>query len=80
MAISSKGILNTLRNVSLIPAMVLVWLMLGMVYLDRFITPFDVLKPWLMPWKARPSGLGPAKVEDRLAIMQVQLDGSRQVA
>jgi signal transduction histidine kinase len=62
----------------MLPVMVFVWLLLGMVYLDRFIKPFDRLMPWLMPWKEPIFSSGPATIEERLAIMQGQLDGSKR--
>jgi signal transduction histidine kinase len=80
MALSAKKLLITIRNALLIPALVLVWSMLGMVYLERFIAPFSGLKSLFMPWDVQPSLSGPMNVGDRLVIMQNQLDGSRQVA
>ncbi len=62
--------------------MIVVWLVLGMVYFDRFVPPFDRLVPWLMPWKALHTI--PVKVraglEERLAIMQGLLDAAARVA
>ncbi len=55
-----------------------IWLLLGMVYLNHFITPFDRLMPWLMPWKEAASS--PSSAEEFLALMQVQLEGSKRVA
>jgi chemotaxis family two-component system sensor kinase Cph1 len=64
----------------MLPVMVFIWLLLGMVYLDHFLKPFDRLIPWLVPWRAPTSSSGLSRVEDRLAIMQGQLDGSNRVA
>lgn len=59
---------------------VFIWLLLGMVYLDHFIKPFDRLIPWLMPWKEQVSGPRPSSVDWFLSVMQVQLEGSKRVA
>ncbi|MEW6599880.1 MAG: HAMP domain-containing sensor histidine kinase [Nitrospirota bacterium] len=80
MTISVKDTLNIFRYVMMLFAAVFIWMLLGMVYLDRFITPFDKLVPWLMPWKEMPSGQGPSSVEGFLGVMQLQLEGSRRVA
>lgn len=57
---------------------VFVWLVLGMVYAERFFPPFDFLELWLMPWR----GLTPPKtsLDQRLLIMQKQLDASNNVS
>jgi hypothetical protein len=60
--------------------MALVWLLLGMVYLDHFIEPFDRLIPWLMPWKRVDAVPGVATVEKRILMMQGQLDASNIAA
>jgi len=72
--------LNISRYVLMLLAAVFIWLLLGMVYLDHFITPFNKLMPWLMPWKEQTSGPGPSSVEGFLALMQVQLEGAGRVA
>jgi signal transduction histidine kinase len=58
--------------------LVFIWLVLGMVYSNRFIPPFEHLELRLMPWK----GLVPpdADIDQRLSIMQDQLDASNGVA
>ncbi|MCL5023576.1 MAG: HAMP domain-containing histidine kinase [Nitrospirae bacterium] len=59
-----------------------VWLVLGMVYFDKFLRPFDRLVPLLMPWKGLHAM--PARVqgglEERLSIMRGLLDASAKVA
>ncbi len=55
-----------------------VWLVLGMVYAERFIPPFGRLEPLLMPWKeATPPE---ASLDKRLEIMQEHLDASARVS
>jgi signal transduction histidine kinase len=58
--------------------MIFVWLVLGMVYANRFIPPLEGLGLRLMPWK------GPVppdtSIDQRLSIMQDQLDASNGVA
>jgi len=57
-----------------------VWLVLGMVYFDKFLPPFDRLVALLMPWKglnALPLG---ASLGERLDLMQGLLDASNRVA
>lgn len=60
--------------------MAFVWLVLGMVYFDRFIGPFDFLIPWLMPWKGLYAIPMQASTEQRLNIMQGLLDASNRVS
>jgi len=59
---------------------VFIWLLLGMLYVDRFIKPFDRLLPWLMPWRVPISSAGTSTMDESLAVMQSQLDDSRIVA
>ncbi|RJR15275.1 MAG: sensor histidine kinase [Nitrospiraceae bacterium] len=77
---SLRSTLDISRYLLMLITAVFIWLLLGMVYLDSFITPFDRLIPWLMPWKDSSSGAGPSSVEGFLSVMQLQLDGSRRVA
>jgi signal transduction histidine kinase len=58
--------------------MVFIWLVLGMVFSNRFFPPFERLELWLMPWK----GLVPpdTSIDQRLSIMQDQLNASNVVA
>ena len=75
---SDPDIYQRLRALVLTALMVFILLVLGMVYLDRFIPPFGRLELWLMPWK----GVTPpeASLDRRLSIMQEQLDASNSVA
>ena len=71
---------NKVRILALTALMVSIWLVLGMVYLDRFIPPFDRLVPWLMPWKGLGSIPLEAGIGRRMSIMQDLLDASNRVA
>ncbi len=71
---------RTVRYVAVVSVMVFIWLVLGMVYLDRYIEPFNRLTPLLMPWKEPRSIPAEASVEKRLSIMQGQLDASNKAA
>src|SRR3972149_11139300 len=70
----------TMRVVLMLAVMCVIWLVLGMVYFDRFIPPFDHLVPWLMPWKGLGSLPFGATLGQRLSIMQGLLDSSNMVA
>jgi signal transduction histidine kinase len=72
--------LRVARYVAAITGMLTIWLLLGMVYTDRFVPPFDRLMQWLMPWKAPESIPMDATVGERLAIMQGWLDASIRAA
>ncbi len=69
---------HKVKVLALVALMVFIWLILGMVYTERFVPPFDRLEQWLMPWK----GLVPAEasLDQRLSIMQDQLNASNRVA
>jgi len=73
-----SSVQRRIKFLALIAIMVFIWFVLGMVYFDRFIPPFDCLELWLMPWK----GMVPpeASIDQRLAIMQDQLDASNKVS
>jgi len=64
------------RYISVVVVMAFVWLLLGMVYLDHYIKPFDRLIPLLMPWKYPGAISGEATVEKRISMMQGQLEAS----
>jgi signal transduction histidine kinase len=70
---------RTVRYVAVVSVMVFIWLVLGMVYLDRYVEPFNRLTPLLMPWKPKSIPAG-ASVEKRLSIMQNQLEASNKAA
>jgi signal transduction histidine kinase len=67
-----------IRALALIAVMVFTWLVLGMVYTERFVPPFKRFELLLMPWK----GVIPAEadIDKRLSIMQEQLDGSVRIS
>ncbi len=67
-----------MKVLALTALMVFIWLILGMVYTERFVPPFDRLEQLLMPWK----GVVPeeASLDQRLSIMQDQLNASNRVA
>lgn len=69
---------RVIRYFFMLSAMSVIWFVLGMVYLDRFIEPFDRLKPVLMPW--REPETDEATAEERLALMQRQLVASKRTA
>ena len=75
---SGRDISYKARVLALTALMVFIWLVVGMVYTERFIPPFDSLEPWLMPWKAAipPEG----GLDRRLSLMQGQLDASNRTS
>lgn len=67
-----------IRIIILTAAVAAAWVVLGMVYLDRFPTALTRLELALMPWK-RP--LPPeANLDQRLALMQDQLNDSTRIS
>jgi len=78
MTFSAKKFLNSLRYLLILALTVVIWMLFGMVYTDHFIKPFDKLLPWLMPWQVTVPGA--STMDESLAIMQRQLDGSKIVA
>lgn len=69
-----------IRHLLLLTMMVFIWLILGMVWFDRFIPPFDRLVPWLTPWKGLFVIPAEAGLDERLSFMQGLLDASNRVA
>lgn len=67
-----------LRRLALLGLAVLVWLVLGMVYTDRFFPPFEKLELLLMPWKAPLPEEG--GLDKRLTFMQEQLDAAARIS
>jgi len=74
----NSNLLGRIWFLVLTACMVLIWFVLGMVYLDRFVPPFGHLELWLMPWK----GVIPEKasLDQRLSIMQAQFDASNRIS
>jgi len=77
---SMSIVLRSIRYVLVVTMMVVVWLLVGMVYTDHFVRPFDSLRPWLMPWKEMVSLPPDAGVDKRLSALQEQLDASNRVS
>ncbi len=73
-----SGIFRIIRYFLMLSAVFVTWSVLGMVYLDRYVSPFDRLKPVLMPWKV--SEPADATTGERLALMRRQLSTSRNTA
>lgn len=67
-----------IRILVLTALMVFVWLILGMVYTERFVLPFGRLEVWLMPWMEQVSP--EASLDQRLSLIQKQIDSSSLVA
>jgi signal transduction histidine kinase len=77
---SEQDIPHKIQVLVLAALAAIVWLVLGMVYFDRFIPPFDRLVPLLMPWKGL-SALPPeGSLGERLFFMQGLLEASNSVA
>jgi signal transduction histidine kinase len=67
-----------IRALALTVLMIFIWLVLGMAYSGRFFPPFEGLELRLMPWKGEvPPN---TTIDQRLSIMQGQLDASNGVA
>jgi signal transduction histidine kinase len=60
--------------------MVFIWLILVMVWFDKFIPHFGYIEKWLMPWKGLFEIPLQADLEQRLVIMQSLFDASNRVA
>jgi len=69
---------HKIRALVLMVLLLIVWLLLGMVYTERFVPPLNRLELRLMPWKgAVPPDAG---IDQRLEIMQGQLNASNKVS
>jgi signal transduction histidine kinase len=77
---SATGLLYKLRQALILGATVFIWLLLGMVYLDRFPSSFAFMRQILMPWKAIQLTPVFATLNERLTYMQGLLDASDRVA
>ena len=73
-----SGNADKIRALALTVLMIFIWLVLGMVFSNRFFPPFEGLELRLMPWKA----VVPPEtsLDQRLSIMQGQLDASNRVS
>lgn len=77
---SAPDVFGKVRYFLLLSLMVFVWLVLGIVYQDRFIMPFDRFRLWLMPWKGLFDIPFESSLEERVSIMQGLLDASNRVS
>jgi signal transduction histidine kinase len=77
---SFSGTFARLRYLSLLAVTLSIWLILVMVYLEKFVRPFDRLVPWLLPWKNMETIPPEATVEQRLSAMQGMLNASARVS
>ncbi|MBI4689188.1 MAG: HAMP domain-containing histidine kinase [Nitrospirae bacterium] len=74
------GLFNKIKYLLSFALLSFIWLVLAMVWFDRFIPPFDRLIPYLMPWKGFFAIPVKASLEKKLSIMQELLDLSNRVA
>ncbi len=75
---SDSFVTDKIKALALTALMIFIWLVLGMVYMERFFPPFDRLALRLMPWKrVVPQD---ASLDQSLSFLQGQLDASNQVA
>lgn len=79
MPLSFVTALNVFRCFLMGGVMVFVWLILGMVYFERFLPPFNRLVPYIMPWKEIYLIPQAADIPARMAFMQKLLDASNRV-
>ncbi len=80
MPVSIKNIIKKIKYAAMLIVMILIWSLFFMIYLDRFITPFDRLKPLLLPIKRLYTISPDASMTDRMLIMQGILDSSHRVS
>lgn len=79
MGLSLKRIFNGTRYFVMVAVLMFIWAVLIMVYSDTFVKPFDRLKPILTPWMDPETIPAEATVEDRLSMLQKQLDQSNRI-
>lgn len=77
---SDFAVLRAVRNVAAFIVMVVTWMVLGMVYLEKFVPPFDRLEFVLMPWKKLYVTQPKESLQDSLGFMQSLLQASDRVA
>jgi len=77
---SLSSAVKYIRNIMTVLMMVLIWAVLVMVYMEKFIPPFDRLMPLFMPWKGLNALPTEANLTERLNIMQGLLDSSIMVS
>ena len=65
---SARDIFHKARVLALLAAVLFIWLVLGMVYTERFPSPFQGLELVVLPWKGTiPPEAG---LDRRLSLMQ----------
>jgi signal transduction histidine kinase len=73
-----SGKADKIRALALTVLAIFIWIVLGMVFSNHFFPPFEGLELRLMPWKAL---IPPdTSIDQRLSIMQGQLDASNVVS
>jgi signal transduction histidine kinase len=75
----SRYFLKVFKTIATLIPMTLVWMLIVMVYFDRFIPPLDRFKPVLMPWKNL-AAIPAQSMEERMQFMQGLLDSSITVS
>jgi len=73
-------VLNKLKYIVLLIIMIVVWSLFFMIYVDKFIPPFDRLIPWLIPTKKIYAMAIDNSMMDRMLFMQDILDASYRVS
>lgn len=76
MTFTVKSFLNTSKYALMLSVMGIAWLVLGMVYFNHFVEPFDRLMPLLMPWKSYELIPEDATAEMRLTLLENELKSS----
>lgn len=74
------AILRAIRYVAAVAVMISVWLLVGMAATGRFVPPFDMLLPWLMPWKGMPELMTPTDIAGRVEYFDRVLSATNTVA
>jgi signal transduction histidine kinase len=77
---SETSLLFKLRQAVLLVATICIWLVLGMVYLDRFPSSLGFFREVIMPWKSINVTPAFATLSERLTYMQGLLHASDRVA
>jgi signal transduction histidine kinase len=72
--------IRIMRHLAMLAVMSLVWILLAMVYLEKFPPPFDRILHWLMPWKSIYKVSFETSLQERLRFMQDVLDSSHTVS
>lgn len=73
-------VLRFVRYIFVVAVMAFIWVVLGMVYFDRFVPPFNHLVSVLMPWQALNAIPYEASVAQRMGMMRETIYASNRVA